>query len=554
MSRLSKGRGSGVDEALNRRPVSTASYGADGADRIRDLISAGAPDRDLSATLLRALRDGPTGATLRLAKDLAVRVLSRDHLDAESGRLLEIILKMVSRSGLRSESLLISERLVGLPGATSSLRRAAARVLLGSGAEGSVPDLIGAPETVEDRLLLVRAHAALGAHERALDVAQGALSDLSGDPQAIAALCASALALRRPELALSALSALPDGKRTGGFRLREADAREMMGDLGGAAEALRPLLEERADNAPLRRRLVGLLLRSGRGEEALLLYREGVRFAGSRLPDDAGSLFRPPGPSGLADPIPGARLDWVSRVTSSPFSPEAAEALLALDMGLLGWIQARPDRIGELVSRVRLSGNAQNFIMDLHLSGQGALIAAAHVGLMYGGPLAMLSAGIRFGFVASMPPIDLPGVSEHLISVSGRGRAAVAREVLDRLRKGEAVAIAIDGAGAPGSRTCEIFGHPFQVSDICARLSARSRLPSVFPIILPGPDGTIEVDLAPLPNLRAGEAEAEFTDRWVRAWSAEIESLLTRHPSGMRGSGGLWNGIPPQICEKKENT
>lgn len=513
------------------------------ADCIRDLIAANASDRDLSAAFLRALRDGPDEGVLRLVAELAERTLSCENLSADSSRLLDILLKMTSRWGREATALRIAQRVSGIPGATGPLRRGAARVLLDAGAADPVVRLLPDPETAEDHLLLARAHAALGEHPLAVRAAEAAVIVRPRDPYATAILCDAALAAGRPELVPSAVAAVPQGARTAGLLLREAEARERTGDPEGAANALSALLDKDPTNAPVRRRLIGLLQRGGRAGEALARYRDGVRLAASRLPDDPALLFTAPLSLGLTGPVPPGRLDWMRRAVSAEVPSREVEALLALDLGLLGWIQARPERIGELTSRVRLSGAARDLVMDLHLTGRGALIAAAHVGLMYGGPLAMLGAGLRFGFVASMPPIDLPGVSEHLISVSGRDRSAVAREVIGRVQAGEAVAIAVDGAGAPGYRTCEIFGRPVPISDICARLSARLRVPALFPRILPGPDGTIRVDLSPLPAPEPGEGEGPFTDRWLRAWSAEVEAFLTDHPTGMRGSGGLWNAI-----------
>ena len=69
------------------------------ADRIRDLIAANASDRDLSAALLRALRDGPDEGVLRLVPELAERTLSCENLTADSSRLLDILLKVPLGAG-----------------------------------------------------------------------------------------------------------------------------------------------------------------------------------------------------------------------------------------------------------------------------------------------------------------------------------------------------------------------------------------------------------------------------------------------------------------------
>lgn len=528
-----------------------AKGGSHAAGRIAELISTNASDRELSAALLRALQKGPDQETLRLAGDLANRILAREKLDAGSSRLLDILLKMMSRADRGAAALRIAERVDGFPEAGLPLRREAARVLLDAGVAEPVSRLIGAPETAEDLILLVRAYAKTGAHQAALAAAERASAARPGNPYVTALLCDAALAAGRPDLVMSAVASLPQGERTPGILLREAEARERVEDLRGATAVLGAVLDKEPMNAPIRRRLIGLLQKAGRERDAVSVYRDGVALTGARLPDRPEDLFRPGAQAGTDMKVPRGRIEWLRHATRASFEPEEVNDVLSLDLGILGWIQARPERIGELASRVRLSGSARDMIMDLHLTGQGVLIAAAHIGLMYGGPLAMIRAGLRFGFVASMPQIDLPGVSEHLISVSGRGRASVAREVIGRVHAGEVVAIAIDGAGAPGYRSCEIFGRPVPISDICARLSARLRAPAFFPRIVPSPDGAINVDLTALPVLMEGEPESDFTRRWLRAWSAEVESFLTEHPTCMRGSGGFWNAIPSKNCEKR---
>jgi lauroyl/myristoyl acyltransferase len=182
-------------------------------------------------------------------------------------------------------------------------------------------------------------------------------------------------------------------------------------------------------------------------------------------------------------------------------------------------------------------------VMDMHLRGRGVLIASAHAGLIEAAPLALLAAGVRFSLTSPETLLDLPGLSDHLIPVAGRTRTAALRDLMSRLRAGEAVAISADETPASGTRMTRIFDAEVPVSDLCARLSERLDVPTVFPRVLPGEGGVITVDLRPLPAPSADLSGEAFRDAWARAWAAELEDLLRSAPYAMRGTGGFWDAI-----------
>lgn len=526
------------------KPLETSSHMADQMDLLRRLVVAGWEDHPLLADFNREFEAGPDGDCAARAYQVAREIIGRGRIDEEAGRLLEIALKILDHLGWGPEAGIIAGRVGGLSGTLAPLRRTAALILLKNGSAKSALFLIGEQDGVEDRLLAARCHIAIGDHEGAFKAASEAFEGLQGNgatAEVVTILVESALATSRPEAALNAIRRVPKAERPLGLLLCEANAREMTNDHKGAARALRILLERDTENATVRQRLVDTLLRSGQRDAALAVRREGLAFVHARLPSAADDLFEEPSQFGLVGPIPEDRFIWITEATGEVPDPWQAQQMLAFDHALLGWTQTRTERVRELTYRVRLSEAAQGLVMDMHLRGRGVLIAAAHVGLLHAAPLAFLAAGVRFGFTTPHDAVDLPVFSDQLIPVAGRGRSTVIRDIIARVRAGEAVGIAIDEPASTGARSVRIFDAEIPVSDACARLCKRLDVPSVFPRLLPGEGGVINVDLRLLPTPAPGQTDEAFVDIWLAAWAAEVEELLKECPWAMRGIGGFWD-------------
>jgi len=518
----------------------------DGAEMLRHLVSAGWDDRSLAQAFRRELAEGVDQDFASRAYQLAKRVVTRDRTDEEACELLGVMLEVLERAGWSAEARLIAARVGGLSGAPDALRRQAAGVLLDGGSHRVALSLLEPLTGAEDRALAARCLMALGDPEGALEAATAALDARSGatsDLPLLALITDAALAVGRPEAALSAIHRVPKASRGRDLLLKEAAARELSSDLKGAARPLRTLLERSPEDLEVRGRLVRLLRRSGQEGAARSAYRDGLPHLEARLPETTDGLFEEPSRLGLTPPIPEGRAAWVRRVTGEdPLAGEAQE-VLAFDEALLAWVQTRPDRVRELTYRVRLSEAAQGLVMDMHLRGRGALIVGAHAGLVNGGLLALEAAGVRYGFAGPSDLFDLPHLAERLIPTHRSGPDTV-RGVIRRLRDGQAVGLMIDGATGPGTRPVRLFDREVRVSDLCARLAARLDVPTLFPRVLPGEGGVINVDLRPLPTPVAGRDGEAQLDAWAGAWAAEVEDLIRTAPWAMRGMGGFWDAFP----------
>lgn len=523
-----------------------ASTARDPMDMLSGLVGAGWDDLSLAESFRLSLDRDLDEETADRAYQLAKRVVLRERTDEAACELIGVLLEVLERAGWGTEARLIATRVGGLTGVGDALRRRAARILLEAGSVRVALSLIGDLPTGDDRLLAARCHEALGDPEGVFEAAAAALSLIPGNEPAVRVvtlLVGAALSTGRPEAALTALRRVPKAERTRDLLLLETRARELTDDLKGAARPLRLLLERDPTDDTARGHLVDLLSRSGQREAARVVYREGLPFLEARLPDTADELFEEPSRFVSADPAPASRLGWVAGVTGQDPDPWQARELIAFDRTLLAWVQTRPDRIRELTYRVRLSEAAQGMVMDMHLRGRGVLIASAHAGLMDAAPLALLAAGVRFGLTAPATLLDLPGLSDHLIAVEGRSRTAAMRDLTARLRGGEAVAVSADAVPGPRPRRVPLFDRKVPVSDLCARISERLNVPTVFPRVLPGEGGVITVDLRPLPAPSADLSGEPFRDAWARAWASELEDLLRSAPYAMRGTGGFWDAI-----------
>ena len=516
------------------------------ADPFADLVRVGWDDRSLAEGFRQQLEAGPDQDAVERAYQLAKRVVLRDRTDEEGCALIGVLLELLDRSGWSTEARLIAARVGGLAGVSAPLRRQAARILLDAGSVRVALSLIGELPTAEDRSLAARCHAEIGDHEGAFEAATATLALLPGNVPAVPVvtlLARAAIATGRPGAAVHALRRVPKADRDRDLLLLEAQAREESDDLKGAARPLRLLLERDPEDREVRDRLIGLLLRSGQTEAARSTYQEGLPILGARLPETADALFEEPSRFAFAGEVPESSLHWVEAVTGQDPDAWQARELLAFDRALLTWVQTRPDRVRELTYRVRLSEAAQGMVMDMHLRGRGVLIASAHAGLVEAAPLALLAAGVRFALTPPETLLDLPGLSDHLIPVAGRTRTAALRDLISRLRAGEAVALSADEAPASRARLTRIFDTEVPVSDLCARLCERLDVPTVFPRVLPGEGGVITVDLRPLPTPSEALSGEAFRDVWVRAWASELEDLLRSAPYAMRGTGGFWDAI-----------
>ena len=397
--------------------------------------------------------------------------------------------------------------------------------------------------------------------------ARGRLGDLDGACKAAQAACARDPANARV-LDLTArvmwqaghraeaeaiVQALPDQARTTATRYLEIDMLMARGATAQAALLAQDLASENLRDFPLMRRLTGVLLRAGEDMRARALYAQSLELRRAALPRTfaAGAAALLSGtdvPSG--DP-PQHRLDWLyaqlAARTAAPPDRTRWEGqmrrALALDRLALDWIEAHPDRLPEIATLIDADEASLAALKAAQANGQGVLLAAAHVGLLFPGLVALKATGLPMSFVASTPDTGQAGGGRDLLSTSSHDENWIMRQVMRALRAGRMVTVAIDGAAAGNRLSLPLFDQRIIVSDVVPRLAWKTGAPSFFPLAVPSADGRISSLLRPLPAPQDHDSADSFAAAWNAAFAQAITTALCTYPQAARASGGFWRGI-----------
>jgi len=376
-----------------------------------------------------------------------------------------------------------------------------------------------------------------------------ALADAApSDPRLVALQTDLLLQHGASQAALKALERLPIELRSPALRLRHANALADQGHLDSALEMFKELLEEDPTNAHLRRRVLGLCSRNGRLAEAVEIYAQGLEISRGRFEATFAKSLDAITTSDALDTIPPHRLSWFETAarTKGVVLPSDLATLAnrnaRVDDLILNWIQAYPDRIGDLDGLITLSDDVTQMVDATLSKGKGLFLTGAHVGLLYAGPLALKASGHTFSYVASQPDLGAARDTAALISTSTLSVSAVGRKIMSALDKNHAIAIAVDGAGVPGEEVRTLFDKPIHLSGFVPRMSWRRGTPTLFPRIY-FEAGQVCIHLIALPLPADGETEEEFRTRWLDAYIDNLTRFLVEHPTAIRGTGGFWNAV-----------
>ncbi len=212
------------------------------------------------------------------------------------------------------------------------------------------------------------------------------------------------------------------------------------------------------------------------------------------------------------------------------------------DLLILDWLECNPERVDEVV--VLLSGldRVRTEILDAQSQGKGVILAAAHLGPLYTGPLALNVMGVSHRWLASAPSISEAANASTLISTSDQSESQVTRSVLDALQSGHAVTIALDGASNPAAPRTTFEGAKVTYSSFGASLAYRYGVPCLFTAPY-WSQARIEFTVTALPMPESDEAQEAFANRWREAYLACVRDHFQRGPENLRLSGGIWRGL-----------
>lgn len=325
-----------------------------------------------------------------------------------------------------------------------------------------------------------------------------------------------------------------------------ARALKQAGRHGEAAAEFQRLLEQQPSSSRWRRYAAGALSQAGRRQEAAELFDAFVSERKRSLPRSFEQ-----GLSGLWDRlgevnIPQARLDWAWSLGGTGANDRAEWERQArwghlADHYLLDWLECRDDRVHDAMERLADLSGPERILSQVDAT-RGMILASAHIGPMYAGPLALELLGIRSRWLASTPSVARTAYARSLISTSDQDDLQVARTFMQSLRQGYAVVLAVDGAINLAAPRIMFEGQEITYSSFAARTAHRTNVPSFF--CAPRWEAErIGFVLERLPDAEPGETADDHAERWRVAYLDALRRYLAGAPENLRLSGGLWRHI-----------
>lgn len=325
-----------------------------------------------------------------------------------------------------------------------------------------------------------------------------------------------------------------------------ARALKQAGRYADAAVEFRRLLELQPSASRWRRYAAGALSQAGSRKEAADLFQAFVAERKKSLPKKFEQGLEALWDRVDSVDIPQGRLDWAWRLSKIRANDRAEWERRArwghlADHYLLDWLECRDDRVHEAMMRLADLSEPERMFAQVDTQG-GMILASAHIGPMYAGPLALELLGVKSRWLASTPSVAKTSYAGSLISTSDQDDMQVARSFMQSLKQGYAVVLAVDGAINLAAPRISFEGQEMTYSSFAARTAHRMDVPSFF--CAPKWEGDrIGFVLERLPDPRPDETADSYADRWKEAYLAALREYLGGSPENLRLSGGLWRHI-----------
>lgn len=325
-----------------------------------------------------------------------------------------------------------------------------------------------------------------------------------------------------------------------------ARALKQAGRYAEAGVEFRRLLDLQPSSPRWARYAAGALSQAGRRREAAELFDKFVSERRSTLPRDFEQGLEALWDKVDSVAIPQARLDWAWSLRNDltndrqDWERRAKWGHLA-DHYLLDWLECRDDRVHDAMKRLADLTDADRVLSEIDRS-KGMVLASAHIGPMYAGPLALELLGVRSRWLASTPSVARTSYASSLISTSDQDDMQVARAFMLSLRKGFSVVAAVDGAINLAAPRIPFEGQEMTYSSFAARTAHRVGVPSVF-CAPRWEGGKIGFVIERMPDPHLDEDADSHAHRWRQAFLASLRNYLGGEPENLRLSGGLWRHV-----------
>jgi tetratricopeptide (TPR) repeat protein len=384
-------------------------------------------------------------------------------------------------------------------------------------------------------------------YESAIEHLREGLDQEPGDARMNAAIGEAMLRTRSYEAAIPFLERACEAEpKAAQARALYARALKQAGRYDDAAREFRQLLKMQPSSPRWQRYAAGALSQAGRKREAVEVFDKFVAERRATLP----KRFED-GLDALWDKldtvnIPQARLDWAWSLSDQGANDRAEWERRAkwghlADHYLLDWLECRDQKVHEAMGRLADLSEAERILNGMDRS-KGAVLASAHIGPMYAGPLALELMGIPSRWLASPPSVARTAYASSLISTSDQDDREVARAFMLSLRKGYSVVAAVDGAINLAAPRIAFEGQEMTYSSFAARTAHRLEIPSVF-CAPRWEEGRIGFVIEQMPDPLPDESADSHAERWRVAFLDALRRYLGGAPENLRLSGGLWRHI-----------
>lgn len=296
------------------------------------------------------------------------------------------------------------------------------------------------------------------------------------------------------------------------------------------------------------RAAIAALSQAGKVEQADEMFQNIVRRREAELPDDFAEGLEKIWDYVDTAEIPQARLDWAwSLRDKSLYGDRKAWERRArwgyfADRLLLNWLECRTVRAEEAMGSLADVDGIVSRMERLHARGKGMIIASAHLGALYAGPLLFELPSFTTKWLASAPSVPSAAYCPTLISTSDQIESQVARQAMMTLAQGDAIALAVDGAMSLSAPRIQFDGQAITYSSFAARMAHRFGAPTLF-IIPQWKNGRVDFMCETMPDTVPGEPVDDYLPRWRTSWLSSLRQALSSEPENLRLSGGLWRHV-----------
>lgn len=313
-----------------------------------------------------------------------------------------------------------------------------------------------------------------------------------------------------------------------------------------AAQQYQKLLPSHPESHNFHRYAAGALSLAGKKDEAAQLFANFVNARQAKVPDNFEEGFDALWEKAKDFHIPAKRLEfgWKLRgdksIDRAEWEHRAKWGYLA-DQFIIDWIECRDDQIHEAMRKLADLSGAERAFRKVD-SSKGMILASAHIGPMFAGPLALELIGIESRWLASTPGSITTAYGQRLISTSDQTGAEVARQTFRTLKEGKAAVIAVDGAISLSAPRVPFEGQFITLSAFAPRLAHRLGVPTIF-VAPKWEHGRISFVIEPLPDPAEGEPADAHSARWQEAFLTKLRSCLAGEPENLRLAGGIWRHL-----------